>query len=92
MMSNFKLAKIKAEGTRVSYDIGQHDDLKDDPTRRYSTYETLIPDPDGFKATPTTKYICQCGSDEFRAYDNPGGYETSIRCTDCDEIYIVHEG
>ena len=88
-MSKFELAKIKAEGTSEPYD-----ELCTGPSVPVtaSQYETLMPDPDGFKATPTTKYICQCGSDEFRAYDKAGGHETSIRCTDCNEIYIVHEG
>ena len=84
----FGVVAIKVEGTSVPYDEFSGPSV---PVTA-SQYETLIPDPDGFKATPTTKYICQCGSDEFRAYDKAGGYETSIRCTDCNEIYIVHEG
>jgi len=83
---------VKTEGTSIPYDEFSGRVEEDDQRLVTPKYETLKADPDWNKAAPTTKYICQCGSDEFRAYYKSGGHETSIRCTDCNEIFIVHEG
>ena len=92
MNETFGLAPIKAEGTATPFDKDgpQWSDPPSPPpeikilaVRKDSWY--VAPD-------PTTKYVCQCGSDKFTVHYRDGGYETSVRCTSCDEAYTVHEG
>ena len=94
--SNFGLARTKAEGTADAYDPN----MTVSEARRLDAERAKIPPPetkvlvpyDGIGASPTTKYVCSCGNESFTAYFKSGGYETSIECLDCDEMYIIHEG
>jgi hypothetical protein len=90
-MDNFGLAQLKAEGSKAEYDdkAGPQDPYKP------PEFEVLGPLTDferKFPPVQDTKYMCHCGSDQFTAYDYPGGYQTSLRCVRCDENYSVHEG
>ena len=45
---------------------------------------------DVLKPRPYLQYICYCGCREFKVYG--GMYETSIKCAECDNHHIVHDG
>lgn len=87
----FGLAPIKTEGESCLYDVnGPKGESTPEPIPETTILSTSTYS--DYSATPTTQYLCQCGNDEFKAYYKYDGHETSIRCTNCNEIFIVHEG
>lgn len=88
-MSGFDLAPIKAEGSKAPYDEFSG---RMDATPKSVPETQVLEKPLYCGPTPTTKYLCECGSDQFKVYFAAGQYETSVRCLKCDEAYIVHEG
>ena len=90
-MKNFGLAPVKAEGAEVPFDKMS---VREGKPETPPVTHTLSHKADwySYPPNPTTKYVCECGSDNFQVHYIHNGYETSVRCVDCDEVYIVHEG
>lgn len=88
MKNSFGLTPIKAEGSRAPYDELMREYKRKPPPK----FEILTPEGEWRPATPTTQYICECGSKEFTVHFKAGGYETSVACINCHETYVVHDG